>query len=946
MKKMVICLLVLFLVNIFGQNNEKKSKWEILSTTTIKAKEFINKHPEYDGRGVLIAVCDSGVDLGLSGLLETSDGKEKIVDARDFSGQYTFKAEPPLFSKDGSVYLKEGKHLYNLDKVIPNVDKKKVYIGYLMEEDAKNSEVKDLNGNKKENDVFGFVLYQDGEKWKVLIDSDGDGELANEKSYLDFSEGREFFSLKGKDRFSDYLPLNIAVNIDSEKKEVSFFMADGSHGTHVAGIAAGYKIDNQDGFNGIAPGAQILALKIGNNAYSGGATTSGSMLSAWRYAVKRAKEMNMPLVIQMSYGIGSELEGRAEAEKMIDELLYENPDVVATVSCGNEGPGLSTAGLPACAKEVLSVGAVLAKTTAKEIYGADLKQDEMFSFSSRGGESAKPDFVCPGFAAATVPLWEEGHNVMRGTSMASPQAAGACALLLSALKKEGLPIRRDILYSALRRGSEELRGYSVLDQGYGLLNIEKSFEIYKRLLKIGGDVFDFTVETKCPRYENLKGTTVYYRGAYYPKSGERQEIKIFPKFPIDFSEEKKVKFFKAFDIEKSGDFFNVVQGSTYIKAGEPARIYVTFNENVLKNPGLYSGKIALYPKNFSNIEKKNLGPDLIIPVTVILPFETSEKDGSYGESYVVVEKAKVKRLFFRVKGNFPVKLNISTKEKPEGRIAVQLFDPYGREKKYFVLSNEKRELEVLINPPCESGVYELDLYGNYLNTKAVNVKVEAKEIRFLIRAKDELKIKAGEGGKAILQLISQLKDAIKCSVEANITGYCEERNELVKTSDFSKSFSIGGHEEDVTFELEMNEQDYNLFTDIAVQIIDEDGRSLVSDGMSYRFLKISAGKGDGLQEGKKYKLLVSAAYANLDEEKNWNLKIKEIHHFTEPVEGKIKGGKSLEIYPDAAKDLPVTFSLPPVAIPSASLYVLKVDFKEKSDKGIKFSRNVLLKREK
>lgn len=947
MKKIFAFLLALLIVNIFGIAKETKSEWEFLSTATIKAKDFIEKHPQYDGRGVLIAVCDSGVDLGLSGLLKTTEGKDKIVDARDFTGHYSFQCETPLFSDDGAIYLKDEKRLYNLEKVLPNIDKKKIFIGYLKEEKAKNSEVKDLNGNKREDDVFGFALYQDdGGKWKVLIDSNGDGDLTGEKSYLDFSEGKEFFSLAGKDRFADYLPFNIAVNIDSDSKEVSFFIADGSHGTHVAGIAAGYQIDGQPEFNGIAPGAQILALKIGNNAYSGGATTEGSMLSAWRYAVKKAKELNMPLVIQMSYGIGSETEGRAEAEKLIDELLYENPDVVATVSCGNEGPGISTSGLPACAKEVLAVGALLAKTTAKDIYGADLKQDEIFSFSSRGGEVRKPDFVTPGFAAATVPLWEEGRNVMRGTSMASPQAAGACALLLSALKQEGLPIKRDLVYSSLRRGCQELSGYTVLDQGYGLLNIERSFEIYKQLLKKGEEIFDYDVETKCPRYKDLKGSAVYYRGNYYPKSGDRQEIKVYPIFPTDFSEEKKMKFFKAFDIEKSGDFFSVTQGSTYIKAAEPAKIYLNFNENILKNPGLYSGKILLYSKNLSDAEKRSLGPDLMIPVSVIVPFEPSEKEGSYKETLLSVEKAKVKRSFYRVKGDYPVTLKVSTNEKPEGRIAVQLFDPSGREVEYMILNNDKREVSININSEKEAGVYELDLYANYLNTKTVNVKIEGRENRIKITAKEGFKIKTGEGGGTTLEVDSILSDAIKGEVEAKITGYCEEKTEANKSSEYLKSFSLAENEEEVAFELEMGEEDYNLFTDIAVQILDDEEKAVVSDGMSYRFLKISAGLGDGLKEGKKYKLNVSAAYADKESKKKWNLKVKEIHKYKEAIVGTIKGGESLEFYPDIPKELSVKFPSPPPAISSTSSYLLKIDFKEKTDKGMKFSRDFFLKQDK
>lgn len=942
MKKIVFFLFCFLLVNNYGQRNNQKSEWEFLSTTTIKAKDFILKHPECDGRGVLIAVCDSGVDLGLSGLQKTSDGKPKIIDARDFTDQYSFKAEAPLMAEDGALFLKDEKRLYNFEKILPNIDKKKVFIGYFKEEEAKNSDVKDLNGNGRENDVFGFVLYEEQEKWKVLIDSDGDGDFLGEKSYMDFSERNEYFAFRGKDRFSDYTPLNIAINIDSQLKNVSFYMADGSHGTHVAGIAAGFEIDGQKEFCGIAPGAQILGLKIGNNGYSGGATTAGSMISAWRYAVKKARELDMPLVIQMSYGIGSEIEGRAEAEKLIDELLYENPDVIATVSCGNEGPGLSTAGLPACSKEVLAIGAVLARTTARDIYGADLKSDEMFSFSSRGGETAKPDFVCPGFAAATVPLWEEGKNVMRGTSMASPQAAGACALLLSALKKEGIPIRRDLVYSALRRGCQQLDGYTFLDQGYGLLNVEKAFEIYKDLIKKVEEIFSYEVETRSPRYNDLKGTTVYYRGTYFPKNSERQEIKVFARFPIDFPEEKKMKYFKAFDIEKNGDFFNLNQGSTYIKATEPAKINISFNESQLKNPGLFSGTISLYPKNFSEQQKKNLGPELVIPVTVVVPFEERENDGIYPELITTVEKARVKRIFYRVKDDSPVEMKVSLIDNPKGKVSVQLFDPSGREIEYFVLSKEKREIEIVVEPKSERGVYELDFYGNYLNTVTEKVKVYAKEIKVGITSKNGLKIKAGEGGNTVAKFLSQLRDPLKGSLSAEIIGYFEEKIESNKSYNLSKSFSIAENEKEISFEFEMSENDYNLFTDIAIQILDEDGKALVSDGMSYRFSKISAGKDDGLKEGKKYKLLITAAYANPDKNEKWDIKIKETHFYKEPFVGENKGMKNIEIFPDIPKYVTISFPSPPPTIPSDFKYLLNVIFKEKVDKGLKLSTNLEL----
>lgn len=935
MKRVFVVIVLVLTITALSAQKKESPNWEFLSTSTIGAGEFVANHPSYDGRGVIIAVCDSGVDLGLAGLDKTTTGENKIIDARDFSGQYSCKAEKAEVSKDdGSLYSGDGKHLYGLDKLLPAAKPSDLLVGYFKEEAAKNSEVKDLNGNGREDDIFGFILFEDkaGAKpeWKVLLDRNSDGNLEGEQPISDYSTGRKYFQLEGRDRHAGYLPMNLAVNIDSDKKEVAFYAADGSHGTHVAGIAAGYKIDGQEKFNGIAPGAYVMGLKIGNNVYSGGATTPGSMLSAWRYAVEKAKELNMPLVIQMSYGVGAEDEGMSKAEELIDQLLTDNPEVCATVSNGNEGPQISTAGLPSCASNVLSIGAVLAKSTAKDLYGATLTQDELFSFSSRGGEYNKPDFVCPGFAAATVPLWEEGKNVMRGTSMASPQAAGAAALVLSAAKAEGLPIRRDILNAALRRSAKEIPGYNTIDQGYGLVNIEKAYEIYKSLAKRENSVLSFNVETKSPEMASGKGPAVFYRGAFYPKGVERQEITVLPVFPKDLSKEKQVKFFEAFDLSSEGGFFSLSQGSCYMKAEEPAKIYVNFNQSALQKPGLYSGRIKLFLKGTDG----SLGPEWMIPVTVVVPFEADSKTSLFPAVEGSVKKAKVQRSFFRVDTDSAgASFKVTLENNPPGRVSVSFADPEGREKEYLVLSGEKREEVITLSPPFEKGVYEIVLYGNYLNTGDIGFRIEARDIPVRVCLPSPIKINAGAPSKAKVLLTSKRSDSLKASLSAEIAGCVSEKNEKVSGSEFTRSFQIAPGDEYVAYKLEMSASDFGKFTDIAVEVLDENGKSLYADGMSQRLLTLFAGAEEGLQPGNKYTLRVLAATADPDDETSWNLTVKEYHLYKEKIAADPGKNGSVELYPDKEKEVSLSFDSAPPAVPESSSYLLSVTLEEKKDKG-------------
>lgn len=205
---------------------------------------------------------------------------------------------------------------------------------------------------------------------------------------------------------------------------------DNGHGTHVAGIAAGSGAASNGRYRGVAPGADLYVAKVldtrGNGSMSG-------VMAGIEWAVDQGVQ-----VINLSLGGDAPADGTDALSTLCDQVVRQL-GIVMCVAAGNEGPNAATIGPPGVARWVITVGAV-----------TDV--DALTRFSSRGptGDGRiKPDLVFPGAgivapraARAVVgrPV-EPGYAEMSGTSMATPHATGAIALLLQAqpgLKPEAL----------------------------------------------------------------------------------------------------------------------------------------------------------------------------------------------------------------------------------------------------------------------------------------------------------------------------------------------------------------------------------------------------------------------------------------------------------------------------------------------------------------------------
>nr|WP_304955727.1 S8 family peptidase [uncultured Acetatifactor sp.] len=104
------------------------------------------------------------------------------------------------------------------------------------------------------------------------------------------------------------------------------------HGTAVAGIAAG----NSPAYQGVAPEAELLVVKLGVPDVSSFPRTT-EIMRAVTYAINKALELRMPLVINLSFG---NTYGAHDGSSLIERFLDNAAEIGRTVICvgsGNEG---------------------------------------------------------------------------------------------------------------------------------------------------------------------------------------------------------------------------------------------------------------------------------------------------------------------------------------------------------------------------------------------------------------------------------------------------------------------------------------------------------------------------------------------------------------------------------------------------------------------------------
>ncbi len=617
------------------------------------AAQFLKEHPQYDGRGVVVAIFDTGVDPGAPGLQTTPDGRPKIIDVVDGSGSGDVRTTTERELKDGKLTGLTGRTLM-LPKAWKSRDKKyrvgmveawRIFPAELVSRlKAKRREPWDIQQRKRTQQVeraiadwdkanpkptkeqmlerdnlaagliqlktlqakyrdpgpiYDCLVFHDGKRWNASIDTDEDGDFANEKLMTNFRVNRDYGTFDGEAQ------MNFATNIYRDGDLLSVVVDCGAHGTHVAGIVAAH-FPKQPELNGLAPGAQIVSVKIGDTRLGSSSTGTGQMRGLITVLQNKCD------LINMSYGGPS---SRPNVGRIYTEYanIVNRHGVIFCASAGNNGPALSSVGSPGgSTSALLGIGASVTPQMMLDQYGMRAtRKDMQYTWSSRGPAldgDLGVDLTAPGGAIAPVPNWLLRRNTqMNGTSMSSPNACGNIALLLSALKSEKANRTPHRVRRALENTAAPIAGLSPHEQGRGMIQIHKAYDWLKNNPTITKS--DFKFDVRITSRGNARG--IYLREPFEVNRTHSVSVTLIPVFHRDTKPSEKINFEKRLLLQCNADW--VEHASQILLANDSERITVKVDPTGLA-PGVHYTEVV-----GTDADAPQRGALVRVPVTVIIP---------------------------------------------------------------------------------------------------------------------------------------------------------------------------------------------------------------------------------------------------------------------------------------------------------------------------------------
>lgn len=246
------------------------------------------------------------------------------------------------------------------------------------------------------------------------------------------------------------------------------------HGSHVAGVIGGNGRRSQGKYIGVAPMANIINVKVGDDLNQGQGTAR-TVVQGLQWILENKDHYNIR-VVNLSLNSAIDESYHTSPINAAVEVLWFNK-IVVVASAGNMGNGKLYP--PANDPFIITVGATDEHGTSA------LNDDQIAHFSAYGNTIdgfTKPDIVAPG-VNIVGPMGNHGMGMARdhsdhivdnsyfrlsGTSAAAPIVAGAAALLL---QDEPQLTPDQVKYRLMATANKNWPGYQSNKAGAGYVDV-------------------------------------------------------------------------------------------------------------------------------------------------------------------------------------------------------------------------------------------------------------------------------------------------------------------------------------------------------------------------------------------------------------------------------------------------------------------------------------------